>query len=60
MGFSQRHPLNLALPSLEFLAFYRALFERSCDAINALALALNARYVRRGYRMTNHKVRTFL
>ena len=46
--------------SIEFLAFYRALFERSCDAINALALALNAHYVRRGYRMTNHKVRMYL
>ena len=46
--------------SIEFLAFYCALFKRSCNAINALALALNVHYVRRGYRMTNHKVRMYL
>ncbi|KAG6377895.1 hypothetical protein JVT61DRAFT_14683 [Boletus reticuloceps] len=37
--------------SVELLAFYRALFERSCDAINALAAALHLHYTRRGYRM---------
>ncbi|KIM56192.1 hypothetical protein SCLCIDRAFT_133154, partial [Scleroderma citrinum Foug A] len=30
--------------SVELLAFYRALFERSCDAINALASALHTHY----------------
>lgn len=42
--------------SLELLAFYRALFERSCDAINALASALNTHYIRRGFRMTGRQV----
>ncbi|KAH7916901.1 hypothetical protein BV22DRAFT_977143, partial [Leucogyrophana mollusca] len=42
--------------SVELLAFYRALFECSCDAINALAYALNTFYVRRGFRMTNNEV----
>ncbi|KIK15530.1 hypothetical protein PISMIDRAFT_16447 [Pisolithus microcarpus 441] len=41
--------------SVELLSFYRALFERSCDAINALAAALNTYYSRRGFRMTNPK-----
>jgi len=30
--------------SVKLLAFYRALFERSCDAINALASALHTHY----------------
>ncbi|KIJ58586.1 hypothetical protein HYDPIDRAFT_34030 [Hydnomerulius pinastri MD-312] len=38
--------------SIELLAFYRALFKRSCDAINALAAALNSHYTQRGFRMT--------
>jgi hypothetical protein len=42
--------------STDLLAFYRALFERSCDAVNALASALHMHYVRRGFRMTNGKV----
>ncbi|KAG1889816.1 uncharacterized protein F5891DRAFT_987159 [Suillus fuscotomentosus] len=42
--------------STDLLAFYRALFERSCDAVNALASALHTHYVRRGFRMTNGKV----
>jgi hypothetical protein len=42
--------------STELLAFYRTLFERSCDAVNALASALQTHYVRRGFRMTNAKV----
>ncbi|KAH0826480.1 hypothetical protein J3R83DRAFT_5483, partial [Lanmaoa asiatica] len=36
--------------SIELLALYRALFERSCDAINALACALHTHYTRRGFR----------
>ncbi|KAF8120229.1 hypothetical protein EV363DRAFT_1191626 [Boletus edulis] len=39
--------------SVDLLAFYRALFERSCDAVNALASALHTHYVRRGFRMIN-------
>ncbi|KAG6369896.1 hypothetical protein JVT61DRAFT_13361 [Boletus reticuloceps] len=39
--------------SIELLAFYRALFERSCDAVNALATALNSHYSRRGFRFTD-------
>ncbi|KAG0692808.1 hypothetical protein DFH29DRAFT_817111 [Suillus ampliporus] len=42
--------------STELLAFYRTLFERSCDAVNALASALHTHYIRRGFRMTNAKV----
>jgi hypothetical protein len=41
--------------SVELLAFYRTLFERSCDAVNALASALHTHYVRRGFRITNSK-----
>ncbi|KAI5981055.1 hypothetical protein EDC04DRAFT_2916960 [Pisolithus marmoratus] len=41
--------------SVELLSFYRALFERSCDAINALAAALSTYYGRQGFRMTNQK-----
>ncbi|KAI6158808.1 hypothetical protein EDD17DRAFT_1487803 [Pisolithus thermaeus] len=41
--------------SVELLSFYRALFERSCDAIYALAAALNTYYNRRGFRVTNQK-----
>ncbi|KAG1836027.1 hypothetical protein C8R48DRAFT_783020 [Suillus tomentosus] len=39
--------------SIELLSFYRALFERSCDAINALASALKMHYSRRGFVMTD-------
>ncbi|KAG2115497.1 hypothetical protein DEU56DRAFT_919407 [Suillus clintonianus] len=39
--------------SVELLSFYRALFERSCDAINALASALKTHYSRRGFVMTD-------
>ncbi|KAF8452432.1 hypothetical protein L210DRAFT_3383491, partial [Boletus edulis BED1] len=39
--------------SVELLAFYRALFERSCDAVNALANALHTHYTRRGFRVTD-------
>ncbi|KAF9041365.1 hypothetical protein BJ165DRAFT_1329754, partial [Panaeolus papilionaceus] len=39
--------------SIDLLTFYGALFERSCDAINALALALNSFYSRRGFDMVH-------
>ncbi|KAG1845655.1 hypothetical protein F4604DRAFT_1884256 [Suillus subluteus] len=39
--------------SVDLLAFYRALFERSCDAVHALASALKTHYSRRGFQMTN-------
>ncbi|KAG2082067.1 uncharacterized protein F5147DRAFT_536030, partial [Suillus discolor] len=42
--------------SIELLSFYCALFECSCDAINALASALKTHYSRRGYQMTDAKV----
>lgn len=42
--------------SVELLNFYHALFECSCDAINALATALSTYYTRRGFRVTNRKV----
>ncbi|KAG1837541.1 hypothetical protein F4604DRAFT_1692187 [Suillus subluteus] len=41
--------------STELLAFYCMLFERSCDAVNALASALHSHYIRRGFCMTNAK-----
>lgn len=43
--------------SIDFLDFYGALFERSCDAVNAMAAALNTFYTRRGYFLMNTKVR---
>ena len=53
-------PTALAQPrmavSVKLLSFYRALFERSCDAVNALAAALSTYYTRRGFCVTNHKV----
>jgi len=42
--------------SIELLALYRALFERSCDAVNALASALHTHYTRRGFHVTNKEV----
>ncbi|KAG1802437.1 hypothetical protein EV424DRAFT_1351735 [Suillus variegatus] len=39
--------------SVELLSFYRALFEQSCDAINALASALKTHYSCRGFIMTD-------
>ncbi|KAG1777166.1 hypothetical protein EV702DRAFT_1103447 [Suillus placidus] len=39
--------------SIDLLSFYRALFECSCDAINALASVLKNHYSRRGYQMIN-------
>ncbi|KAJ7199120.1 hypothetical protein GGX14DRAFT_302546, partial [Mycena pura] len=35
--------------SIDLLELYRALFERSCDAINALASTLRTIYERRGF-----------
>ncbi|KAG1791590.1 uncharacterized protein HD556DRAFT_1240464, partial [Suillus plorans] len=43
--------------SVDLLSFYRALFERSCDAINALASALKTHYSRRGFQVTDSEVR---
>lgn len=42
--------------SLALLELYHALFERSCDAVNALSSALLTYYMRRGYRVLNAKV----
>ncbi|KIM60932.1 hypothetical protein SCLCIDRAFT_123248, partial [Scleroderma citrinum Foug A] len=42
--------------SIELLSFYRALFERSCDAVNAFAAALHTFYTKRGFRIANCKV----
>ncbi|KAJ7080173.1 hypothetical protein B0H15DRAFT_997436, partial [Mycena belliarum] len=39
--------------SIDVLDFYRAFFERSCDAITALAAALHTLYDRRGFRVTS-------
>ncbi|KIK20356.1 hypothetical protein PISMIDRAFT_51294, partial [Pisolithus microcarpus 441] len=36
---------------IELLSFYRSLFERSCDAVNALVSTLNSHYIRRGFHM---------
>jgi hypothetical protein len=43
--------------SIDLLELYRALFERSCDAINALAAALNTLYTRRGFQAVKKNVR---
>ncbi|KAK7014191.1 hypothetical protein R3P38DRAFT_3573662 [Favolaschia claudopus] len=37
--------------SYDLLDFYRALFERSCDAVTALAAALHTVYERRGFKV---------
>lgn len=42
--------------SIDLLDIYRALFERSCDAITALAAALHTIYDRRGFRVMSTKV----
>ncbi|KAG6887512.1 hypothetical protein C0992_011981 [Termitomyces sp. T32_za158] len=41
--------------SVHLLDFYRALFERSCDAVNAMASALNTFYSRRGFVVLDKK-----
>ena len=43
--------------SIDLLDFYFALFERSADAITALAGALKSLYQRRGFPILNEKVR---
>ncbi|KAK6992139.1 hypothetical protein R3P38DRAFT_3409057 [Favolaschia claudopus] len=43
--------------SIDLLDFYRALFERSCDAVTALAAALHTVYERRGFRITTERTR---
>ncbi|KAF7326957.1 hypothetical protein MVEN_02589900 [Mycena venus] len=41
--------------SLDVLDIYRAMFERSCDAINALAAALHTIYDRRGFTVVSEQ-----
>ncbi|KAG6839718.1 hypothetical protein C0991_012342 [Blastosporella zonata] len=41
--------------SVHLLDFYNALFERLCDAVNALAAALNTFYKQRGFVLVNSK-----
>ncbi|KAJ7880684.1 hypothetical protein B0H13DRAFT_1630293, partial [Mycena leptocephala] len=42
--------------SIDLLDIYRALFERSCEAINALSAALHTIYDRRGFHVLSSKV----
>ena len=42
--------------SLDLLSFYQALFECSCNAINALAAAFYTHYMLCGFLMVNKKV----
>jgi hypothetical protein len=42
--------------SLDLLEFYNALFERSCDAVNAMSSALHSFYERRGFHVLNKNV----
>lgn len=42
--------------SILLLDFLNALFEHSCEAVNAQASALNTFYGRRGFRLLNNKV----
>ncbi|KAJ6583800.1 hypothetical protein B0H10DRAFT_1833263, partial [Mycena sp. CBHHK59/15] len=42
--------------SIDLLEIYRALFERSCDAVTALAAALHSIYTRRGFKVVTHRV----
>ncbi|KAF7975585.1 hypothetical protein HWV62_9141 [Athelia sp. TMB] len=42
--------------ALELLGLYRALFERSCDAVNALADSLHSHYTRRGFHVVDKKL----
>ena len=42
--------------SINLLDFYNALFQRSCDAINAMASALNSHYTQRGFVLLDTKV----
>ncbi|KAJ7170348.1 hypothetical protein C8R43DRAFT_876024 [Mycena crocata] len=45
--------------SIDLLEVYRALFERSCDAITALAAALHTIYDRRGFRVVSQRPPTY-
>ncbi|PPQ97512.1 hypothetical protein CVT26_006536, partial [Gymnopilus dilepis] len=45
--------------SVDLLDFYDSLFEQSCDAVNAMAAALDSSYGLRGYFLVNGKVRTY-
>jgi len=42
--------------SVHLLNFYQALFEWSCNAVNAMASALNMFYIWRGFILLNKKV----
>lgn len=42
--------------SIHLLDFYRALFERLCDAVNAMASALTMFYSHRGFVLLNKQV----
>lgn len=42
--------------SIALLELFRALYERSCEAVNALANALNTFYHRRGFRLLADEV----
>jgi len=42
--------------SIHLLDFYRALFERSCDAVNAVVSALHSFYKQRGFDILDQKV----
>ena len=44
--------------SIDLLDFYGALFDRSADAVTALASALKAMYSYRGFPILNSKVRS--
>lgn len=46
--------------SLDVLDLYRAMFERSCDAITALAAALRTVYNRRGFTVVSERVSRIL
>jgi hypothetical protein len=45
--------------SLDVLDIYRAMFERSCDAIHALAAALHTIYDCRGFTVVSERVSDF-
>ncbi|KAG1889576.1 hypothetical protein F4604DRAFT_1569122 [Suillus subluteus] len=61
MDYSQPLPLlpRIAI-SIELLSFYRVLFERSCDAVNALAAALKTHYARQGFQSTDAYVSLYI
>lgn len=46
--------------SIDILNFYHALFERSCDAVNAMAGAMNTFYTRRGFVLLDKHVSDFI